>query len=239
MLTRTEVFKLSTSNTVPIYILDSTVTGKPYLTEDRKSHIFFRERDAEGCLQEYPDTRLSGPYETDIKSLMERLYASGTEEILLHDDQGEITARKIDMKCLSPTYPYNADLNAAICLLKQIRQKKYLEKIGLSDLFMVAGVRETPEIKIVYGTARVAEVPDDYWYVVFSDLAEYNVWKSEGMKWNAIRRSFAEVYSICKGHGLMINPCGNRLVLSPELVEAVPRPKARKDEEKTEEKKEG
>ena len=218
-------------NTASVYILDSTVTGKPFLTEDRESHIFFRTQDAETFLQEYQNTRLSGPYETDVEHLMERLYASGTEELIFHDKE-ETANRKIDKNCLSKTYPYNAELNAAICLLKQTKQKKYLEKIGLSDLYMVAGVRETPEIRIVYGTARMTEIPDDYWYVVFSDIAEYNVWKSGGMKWNAIRRSFSEVYGICRGHGLMINPCGNRLALSPELLESIPRPRNISDADK-------
>ena len=198
-----------------VYVLNSTQTLRPYLTEGLECFISESVRDIEDLLIEFPGTVVSAPKSLNDDELKTYLFATGAEKITQIKD-GKRTSQPLVERYLA-LYPYNHALNGRLALFKQTHKKKYLRDMTLCDYIVPAKI--TGGQNIVYGIAQHKLLENQMLYLAFSDLEEYDTWASQKPGWSPIKMSFSAIKRICKDKvGIMLNPSGNRLIMSRDML---------------------
>lgn len=225
-----------------IYLLDSTKTGKPYLNEHRNCLIFVRESDAKKKQETLPDTIVSPPKYYKFADLAALCYAAGADGITLCSKDKEETF-PLEERMLA-MQPYNHELCGNLLMLKQTKKQLYLNQLAFCNFIVPVKINNGDEVEIVYGIARHTTEEVGMLYVAFSDLDEFTLWGSTVPGWQPLKTDFRGLMRICGKHGIMLNPSGNRLVLTHEQLNTIPRgsqqqenkPEENGEEDQTEEK---
>jgi len=197
------------------YVLNSIQTQRPYLTEGLECFVSEIGSDIEDLLIEFPGTVVSAPKNLDNEELKTYLFATGAEKVTTIKN-GKKTSQPLVERYLA-LYPYNHALNGRLALFKQTHKKKYLKDMMLCDYIVPAKI--TDGQNIMYGIAQHKLLENQMLYLAFSDLQEYDTWASQKPGWSPIKISFSAIKRISKDKvGIMLNPSGNRLVMSKEML---------------------
>ena len=197
-----------------VFLVYSDVTGTIYLDKERKVYVFFLEERAKLFAAAHTGTRIAC-VKNDHKKLLAKCYALGANYLILQDGQGKSKNIPLSENRVIPGL-YNSELNAAISLLKETREQKYIEQVIKNKFLVPAKIcQEEHSQKVLYGIIKKKE---DYYFLAFSCIEEYQRWEQKVPGWQALQVNFDVMCQIGKHHGYVINVFGNKLVLPYELM---------------------
>lgn len=203
-----------------LYVLESTQTNAPYVDESGASHIFIHKEDAKKDAENYENVRISDPkfYTMDVMGKL--CYSAGADafSILIDGKSETIPIREQDLEIAY----YNHALNRTLALIKQHKLQKDLCGITFCDFLVPVQVRQDDnDIQIVYCVAKHTQADIETLYLAFSNLNEFAIWSMDNPGWEVIRSDYQKLRGICGKHGFMINPSGNRLIVSSKMLKTI------------------
>lgn len=202
-----------------IYILESTKTNHPYITPDGACLVFPHEADAKAAHEATPDTRLGAPNFYKMDDLCYLCYAAGANavRIQIKDKIEELVLHKE----FANHAPCGHELNRTIAKVKHTKTRQALSGFAFCEYIVPVKVREEGEIKITYAVVKHQVKDLGMLYIAFSSLDEFTIWQSEHPEWSPIKVSFAGLRRIGGKSGVMINPSGNRMILTANMLAEV------------------
>ena len=203
-----------------LYILNSTLTGKPYLDEKRCCFLFRDEKDAKEAQKKCPNTSVGTPWYYELDMLATLCFAAGADGIHVKIGKEEMTLPLSERNVRIGAY--NHELSGYFALLKQTRQQRFLHKFAICEFIVPVKIKKDPELQIVYGVAKSTVRELGMLYLVFSDLDEYHLWADQVPGWSPLKIHFRELEMIRGENGIMINPSGNRLVVGAKDLATIP-----------------
>lgn len=200
-----------------LYLIESTVTNDIYIDNENRCHAFLRQEKAVSFCEEHENTRVSDMKYIEMNDLDQMCYAAGADSIIFQ--AGEETEEHIIVEKNLPLLPYNHTLNRAIAKIKHTKSTKNLAELSLSHYIVAARVYNGDETKIVYAVAEHKILQDlGKLYIVFSNLDEFSIWQMNCPDWEPLRVDYNGLLRITGKNGIMINPSGNRLILTGEML---------------------
>jgi hypothetical protein len=79
----------------------------------------------------------------------------------------------------------------------------------------------------MYATAVFSD--DTYWYLVFTDLEEYEKWGAGAAGWSPLEVRIDGLCRISRRHGFLLDACGARLLISRGMLRQILGEKEEKD----------
>ena len=146
-------------------------------------------------------------------------YGCGAERLAIRVN-GETETVVLDAQRLQ-LRPYNHKLNGTIAHLKQTKKRGYLEKLAECSFIVPVRIRNSASVQMSYGIVRHKVDSIGQMYLAFSTLDEFTLWRADKEEWDPLAMSFDELYRIAKKDGVMLNPEGNRLILTPEMMSVI------------------
>lgn len=203
-----------------IYLLESTKTNQPYITEDGACLFFLHEVDAQIKAQNITDVRVSTPRFYTIDVISKLCYTIGASKMVLFvkGKEEEFKLRESQLKCAF----YNHQLASVVMQLKQTGLTKYLYDLALCEYIVPAKVQKNEdEIHIKYGIVRHITNKEEILYLAFTNLDEFAIWSTEVGEWSPLIVSYKRLRSICGNSGFFLNPRGNRLIITCNLLKMI------------------
>lgn len=204
----------------PLYLVESMVTGCPYIGEQGEAFLFFRKEEAALKAGEFSDCRVSEPKLYPLEQLGMLCYASGASQMLLAEDgkTESFPIREIDL----PLRFYNHKLAETAAHLKQDSLMGSLRELSLCQFLMAAKVKKVQEnVRITYGAVRHTLRLGELLYLAFTNLDAFKVWSMEVPGWNPILVSYRKLQMICGEHGFLLDPGGCRLIIDRDLMKKI------------------
>lgn len=198
------------------YLIISVITNKVYLDEERNAYLFFSKNEAAAFVMETEDTTVQeGTYKSKEDFLSE-CYAAGARKVIIHSGTGTKEMVSLGENRVKLDF-YNSMLNASVSLLRETKKSKYMIDIAKERFIVPVKINNDDGQVILYGVVRASGAnKEDYRYLAFTDLKEFQAWAEKVQGWKPLSVSFDTMIQIGKNHGYMVNPFGNRLVLSYE-----------------------
>ena len=198
------------------YIIISTATERLYLDEERKAYLFFLKSEAIAFISSHENTKVSKAVFRNQKKLLSVCYGAGAVHLVITRNSKEeliaLTPNRVE-----PGF-YNTDLNAAICLLKETKEEKYIQDMVKEPFLVPVRIKSDNDTQeIVYGIARHHD-KGSFSFLAFSDLDEYQKWADVVAGWKPLMVPFDVMCQIGKQHGYIINLMGNRLAFPYQLM---------------------
>lgn len=200
------------------YVLNSSTTHRTFIAEDMKCFVSTSPNGLEPFMVEHPGTEIGSARCLEETELHAAMYACGADVIVFVDGKETkevpLTSRTLKLA------PYNHALNGRLSLFKETKKKRYLRDMLKCEFIVPAKIVDGT--KILYGVAQHKVVDLPILYIAFSDLEEFDTWLQPGMVWQPLRINYKGLQKILGGNvGIMLNPAGNRLVISRSMLESV------------------
>ena len=199
-----------------IWLIRSSVTNRIYLDTDRRAYAFFEQYQADKYVAENEGTVADPPVFFDDKALRGQIFSDGGTSLVLsrgYDTETvKIGPRNVPLKF------YRCDLNAWLNLLKETKQEVWLKKLFGEKFLVPARIYTGEKPRIVYATVHQSG-SDSYMFLAFTTLEEYNSWAEKQPGWSPLSVTTETMWQIGKKHGYLVNPFGNRLILSGQLLQ--------------------
>lgn len=207
-----------------LYMIYSTRTGMPFLSETREIVLFDNAQEADDFLDKNKDTRRDEGIIYDMKSLQERGAACGALRAVIRHS-GKTTSYAVHPVPKHERYT-NPEVTARLALMLETRKKKYLKELGTAHFIAATQINKDEKTGypvIRYGAAFAsARNKSDFLYLLFSDLDAFNEWCSDE-PWEPLEIEFWQVAEFFHGKGVMINPgSSDLLVITTEQLQEVP-----------------
>jgi len=201
------------------YMVISSKTGKPYLDADNTSFVFTDKKEAENYINRTPCTILEGPRYYKISNMLTQCYAAGAERIRLQIGK-QTEDLPLAQNVVDRNY-YNNTMNRVLSQLKQTKRKTFLKKFADERFILPVKIKASDDnVEIFYGVAQNG-ADDSFLYLAFSDLDEYTAWSARIPDWSPLEVGYNTLWRICRHHGVMINPYGNRFILTRKMMEEI------------------
>ena len=199
-----------------LYVLESTKTQQPYISTDGCCLVFPHEADARAAKEKIPDTKLDEPKFYKLNELCFLCYAAGASAIRLQikDKVEELVLREE----FAGHHPCGHGLNRVIADVKHTKERRHLAKLRQCEFIVPVKVKKDGEIRITYGVVKHQVQDLGMLYLAFSSLDEFNIWRSEHPGWEPLKTNFSGLRRIGGKSGVMVNPAGNRLILTPSMM---------------------
>lgn len=200
-----------------IWLIRSTVTQHIYLDTDRRAYAFFEKYQADKFVTATQETAADPPSFYDEKELRGQIFADGgTSLVLTRGYETEIV--QIGPRNV-PLVFYRCDLNAWLNLLKETKQEIWLKKLFCEEFLVPVRIYNGEQPRIVYATVHQGG-SDTYMFLAFTTLDEFNSWAEKQPGWSPLSVTTETMWQIGKKHGYLVNPFGNRLVISSALLKS-------------------
>lgn len=190
-----------------VFTAISKKTGKPYIDDEKKGHIFTSPKSANKFKEETKDEiEIDGPKYVDFEILSASMYQAGAASICVHNEN-----KTEDEKISAPKKKYyNPETNFALDRLKETRRKKYLRMLKNATFLVPCEIKNGIEIYFA-----VAKAEENEFILAFTDLDEYQLWE-EGKNYEPLMLTSGEIKQIAKERNVIVNITGNRYVITPE-----------------------
>lgn len=198
------------------YMILSGATKEVYLDSERRGYLFFQEEEAAAFRDAHAGTIVSAGEYRKSESLLSYCYQKGALMLSLkrgtREEDCPLAANRV-----VPDF-YNGDLNACLSLLKETKDMEYLKQaVGEKFLVPVRIRKADAAQEITYATVKFRE-QGTYSFLAFTDRTEYEMWAEKVSGWKPLMINLDIMYQIGNAHGYLINPMGNKLKLSGELL---------------------
>lgn len=203
------------------YTILSTKTGRHYLDQNNACYIYTSKDKAEEFVEKTKDTMIDGPKYYIIKEMMKECYDAGADSISF--SVGDATEQIALYSDIMEREFCNHTASQVLAQIKQTRKRSLLAKLSDERFLVPAKIEEQENsVSILYSVAKT-EAGDKMLYVAFTDLSEYEVWRSHVSGWNVLEMGYTSLWRIARHHGVLLNPYGNRFVLKRSMMEEIPR----------------
>lgn len=213
-------------NTTEYYVLSSSLTKHPFISESGNVYLFETETQAKPFLEKDKRLFLAPPKQYEQRSLYVTFLSQGATKIFLVDREGNSLS-----ETLSPSDPgappimYLSDTNRIFYLLWHTGQKKYLQEFADMDIIAPMYTEPRPKKffpKLLYPNALSKSEQDKSFVFVFTTLKGFDEWnESQGSKYFPLKMTFKEFETIRKRSTVIINPTYDRLPIYDNVIRAV------------------
>lgn len=199
------------------YMLMSTATGRPYLSDANACYLFETKTDGEGFSEGTPGTILADARVLSPQEYMQGgFYGLGIEKIILKERAADFRTIPIEKADASLKQHYNPEAYRLLLRLKQTGDSKYLRK--MKDLPFLAPTkidkRLTGQYPSVHYSYADAGQKGSY-YVLFVNIQEFDSWNQQnGGEWSPLAISLTDHQRIRGKNHVLINPLSEKLVLT-------------------------
>ena len=207
------------------YLIMSDITKRPYIDESRQAYSFTSEDAAEGFAE---NTKRAHVYTLengmDTKAMSD-CYAAGART-LVERRGGETSRHSLEEAGLMRRY-YNPDLNADAARYISTQRMEYIKNMRRCRFIVPVRIGNHPQLSVMYATAVFSD--DTYWYLVFTDLEEYEKWGADTAGWSPLEVRIDGLCRISRRHGFLLDACGARLLISRGMLRQILGGKEEKD----------
>ena len=200
-----------------LYVISSTYTGRVYMDEQRTVYAFLNPEQAEEFTEEHPGTDVLHPTFYTEEQLIDSMYSHGADRIIVTNRKDVLEVKTYESQGVH--VPTNHDLNGAITLLRDFKKEAMLKDLGKCEYLIPTKIKDGSQISYAVLKHPVEEL--GFLYLAFSDLTEFNAWAAEVGGYEPLKVPFARLKEIAKKSGLMINPCGNRVILTEAMLSKI------------------
>lgn len=210
-----------------MHLIYSSITKSLFISENRTAIIFLDIKDAE----KYRDTNKNIYIYVDKrpkKAVYSDCYAAGALSIKLTWSEGKEQMIPLQEDLLERRF-YNGKANADIARYLYTKDPACLISMSEDRFIVPIKITNQPYVKAVYLTVydrnNRSEGSQDFYYLAFTDLKEYEKWGKEKEEWKPLMVDFESLARIGKNHGFIINLMGTRFLLNKKKFEMVERAK--------------
>lgn len=215
-----------------IYIPRSEKTGKPSLSENDHTSVFFSESDAKEYAEKHEFTIIGLPEYTDIDTVFRISALAGARVVDVYSLGGPEELK------IPYVHSYiNQKLTVNLTRLKETQKKEYL--YALADCKFIIPCNVENQSDIFYGIAKSKnEAGEETTFLIsFTDLDEFYAW-SGSKQWKPLEVDFEGLMKAARRKEVIMNLAGNRYLLTKHKIDKIRsyiRQKAEEQREKEEE----
>lgn len=199
-----------------VWLIRSPVTNHVYLDAERRAYAFFEGYQADKFVAATEGTVADPPAFFDGKALRGQVFSDGGTSLVLsrgyETETVPVGPRNVPLKF------YRCDLNAWLNLLKETKQEVWLKRLFCEEFLVPVRIYNGEQPRIVYATVHQGG-SDAYMFLAFTTLEEFDAWAEKQPGWSPLSVTTETMWQIGKKHGYLVNPLGNRIVLSGTLLQ--------------------
>lgn len=197
------------------FVIESTVTHKPYLDKDYGCYLFELKSEATDFINGVADTTFGNARTLTQVNFCTEFYQLGIQKINVKLRDKKNLVIPLERKDVRRAY-FNNDTNGLLLRLMETKQKKYLRELN-GKPFLVPVIiderqpRQYPNIHYPY----IKMENEKNYFVLFSTLAEFTKWNEEqGNKYQSMELEIEKFSRVRKNSPVMINPLSDKLILT-------------------------
>lgn len=194
-----------------------THMGDAYIDEDYMAYLFFYRDDAKSFIKDKPNLKIQEASFRDEIELLTSCYLAGAFKIKLINEKKEQIANINETNL--PLGFYNNSLNGNLALFIASKKKIYLQKMTEGKFIVPIRIKNNSAQEITYGVVKLNRDSDDFHYLAFTNLKEYEKWAAKAAGWQPLLVTYDIMCQISGERGYIINLFGNRLSLPYKLME--------------------
>lgn len=198
--------------------LITTDSGYAYLDDDFCAYLFFNLEEATVFIKSNTQpTRIQNEKFRDEQELLIHCYLSGANKIKV----SQKTKHQIVLinETTLPLGFYNNSLNGNLALFIASKKKIYLQKMTEEKFIVPIRIKNNSAQEITYGVVKLNRDSDNFHYLAFTNLKEYEKWAAKAEGWQPLLVTYDIMCQISGERGYIINLFGNRLSLPYKLME--------------------
>lgn len=204
------------------FLIMSRLTKMAYINEDRQAFLIDNKKDADEFVKNTIGTYCADKSTQKKKTICSYCFASGADEIVFISE-GKKEIKLLRERHLDKHY-YNCRLSADITRLVHTQNTKYLRDFAECNFVVPIRITNSKTVSIAYATVAKDSTPENYLYLAFTDLYEYEKWarKIPGSdSWKPLQVDAAGLKRIGRNHGFIINIYGGRNVIKSRNLKLV------------------
>lgn len=155
-------------------LIMSKLTKMAYINEERQAFLIDNKKDAEEFIKNTNGTYCVDKSMQKKKAICSYCFASGADEIVFISE-GKREIRLLRERHLDKHY-YNCRLSADITRLVHTQNPKYLRDFAECNFVVPIRIINSKAVSIAYATVAKDSAPENYLYLAFTDLYEYEKW---------------------------------------------------------------
>ncbi len=205
------------------FIIYSSITKKPYITEDRECYVTEMMKEADAYAEKFGNCYRSEKPEKLVRGLYcNKFYSYGIKTIILKKANKDEIRINITKEDVEPKQYLNEDVNADILRLMETKKKKYLRSLRDEDLFCPISINirlKGQYPKIAYCNAHKH---GEMYLPLFTTIQEFEKWNSkQGNKWKPFKTSLEKIDPHRKKNSVIVNPETEKLILYGNIIKDV------------------
>lgn len=204
------------------FLIMSKLTKMAYINEDRQAFLVDNKKDADEFVKNTIGTYCADKSTQKKKTICSYCFASGADEIVFISE-GKKEIRLLRERHLDKHY-YNCRLSADITRLVHTQNTKYLRDFAECNFVVPIRITNSKTVSIAYATVAKDSTPENYLYLAFTDLYEYEKWARkipDSDSWKPLQVDAAGLKRIGRNHGFIINIYGGRNVIKSRNLKLV------------------
>lgn len=203
-------------------LIMSKLTKMAYINEERQAFLIDNKKDAEEFIKNTNGTYCVDKSMQKKKAICSYCFASGANEIVFISE-GKREIKLLRERHLDKHY-YNCRLSADITRLVHTQNPKYLRDFAECNFVVPIRIINSKAASIAYATVAKDSAPENYLYLAFTDLYEYEKWTKkipDSNSWKPLQVDAAGLKRIGRNHGFIINIYGGRNVIKSKDLKLV------------------
>lgn len=204
------------------FLIMSKLTKMAYINEDRQAFLVDNKKDADKFVKNTIGTYCADKSTQKKKTICSYCFASGADEIVFISE-GKKEIKLLRERHLDKHY-YNCRLSADITRLVHTQNTKYLRDFAECNFVVPIRITNSKTVSIAYATVAKDSTPENYLYLAFTDLYEYEKWARkipDSDSWKPLQVDAAGLKRIGRNHGFIINIYGGRNVIKSRNLKLV------------------
>lgn len=204
------------------FLIMSKLTKMAYINEDRQAFLVDNKKDADEFVKNTIGTYCADKSTQKKKTICSYCFASGADEIVFISE-GKKEIKLLRERHLDKHY-YNCRLSADITRLVHTQNTKYLRDFAECNFVVPIRITNSKTVSIAYATVAKDSTPENYLYLAFTDLYEYEKWARkipDSDSWKPLQVDAAGLKRIGRNHGFIINIYGGRNVIKSRNLKLV------------------
>lgn len=204
------------------FLIMSRLTKMAYINEDRQAFLIDNKKDADEFVKNTIGTYCADKSTQKKKTICSYCFASGADEIVFISE-GKKEIKLLRERHLDKHY-YNCRLSADITRLVHTQNTKYLRDFAECNFVVPIRITNSKTVSIAYATVAKDSTPENYLYLAFTDLYEYEKWARkipDSDSWKPLQVDAAGLKRIGRNHGFIINIYGGRNVIKSRNLKLV------------------
>lgn len=204
------------------FLIMSRLTKMAYINEDRQAFLIDNKKDADEFVKNTIGTYCADKSTQKKKTICSYCFASGADEIVFISE-GKKEIKLLRERHLDKHY-YNCRLSADITRLVHTQNTKYLRDFAECNFVVPIRITNSKTVSIAYATVAKDSTPENYLYLAFTDLYEYEKWARkipDSDSWKPLQVDATGLKRIGRNHGFIINIYGGRNVIKSRNLKLV------------------